>query len=429
MKLLYVGDNRSRHNWGCRATSKALQTLILKNNELSGTIHGDEIYGGHTKTIYSSIIPVKWYKRIEAKRKNLFFRILYAIISTQRIKDDYLSEDIDASIEFFEENNKYFPHLLHISNLINSCDAMVINGEGTMIFTISPRRDTLFYLFMLKLAKKRNKKTFYLNAMISDPPNTGRNEQTVLQMLNIFATCDGITLRDPQSHRILTEIDKNKTLKFEFIPDALFTWRKYFADSRVLPPVIGDSIIPWPDEDRYFGKFDFNKPYICISGSSSAAWNQEKARKGYVHLVKKLKETGLQLYLVPTCTGDKFLYPVSEETKIPVIPIDVPIVTGATILANAELFVSGRFHPSILASLGGTPCIFMGSNSHKTYSLQEMLGYSNPIEYNDIPSEQDIDAIYEKALNILKSDKSARQLVKNKVKELAEMSNRIVDIC
>ena len=432
MKILYVGDNRNRVNWGCRATSKALKTLIFENNihELTGTIDGKEVDGGFTKINFSRIISVKWFKIIERRsRKYSIFRLLHYIILLFGEEQDFISEDIDKSVAFFEKNHQYFPKLSQINKHLGKCEAIVINGEGDMIFTSPPRRNALFYLMLLSLANKRGKLTFYVNAMISDPPNQKRNESTVMSMLKVFVNCNKITLRDPFSYEILSELDKNRTLKFEYIPDALFTWVKYFKDEKLSVPIIGDSIIPWPENDYYYGKYDFSKPYICISGSSLAAWNQEAATEGYIQLVNKLKELEIQMYLVPTCVGDQFLSKVSRKTDTPIIPVDIPIVAGACILANSLLFVSGRFHPSILASLNGTPCIFMGSNSHKTHSLQKMLGVEIPKEYGAIPNTEDVHNIYLTALSILKTkSKNSRQMIINKVMDLAKQSRQVTDI-
>ena len=40
MKVLYIGDNRNRGNFGCRGTSTALSMLIRKNHEITGVITG-----------------------------------------------------------------------------------------------------------------------------------------------------------------------------------------------------------------------------------------------------------------------------------------------------------------------------------------------------------------------------------------------------
>lgn len=41
MKIVYVGDNRNRGNYGCRATSTALSQIISKENEIVGRVYGD----------------------------------------------------------------------------------------------------------------------------------------------------------------------------------------------------------------------------------------------------------------------------------------------------------------------------------------------------------------------------------------------------
>lgn len=431
MKILYIGDNRNRVNWGCRATSKALKDILINSqNEVVSTIDGKETHTSFTRTLYSKKISVKWFKRFENRKHNLVFYPIYKAIVSQGIEKDFLTGNLEKSIEFFEKNYMYFPSLVKIYEDLSKSDAIVINGEGTMIFSTPARRDTLFYLFMLKLGQKLGKKTYLINAMISDCPKTGRNLQTVKTTLEIFAKADAITLRDPLSFRILKEMDTESCVKFEFIPDALFSWRKYFESGQFSPPVIGDSIIPWPEEDQYFGKFDFSKPYICISGSSSAAWTPKEAVGGYIELVKKIKTLGYNVFLVPTCSGDKFLEDVAEATKTPLLPVNMQILIGASILANAEIFISGRFHPSILASLGGTPCIFMGSNSHKNKSLQEMLDYKEIVEFNAIPTASDIEKIFsftERLLNNKEILSKERNRIKSKVDELSIKTRRILE--
>ena len=40
----------------------------------------------------------------------------------------------------------------------------------------------------------------------------------------------------------------------------------------------------------------------------------------------------------------------------------------------AQILVGGRFHPTILAALVGTPFVAVPSNTHKMAGLMEMLG-------------------------------------------------------
>jgi ADP-heptose:LPS heptosyltransferase len=173
------------------------------------------------------------------------------------------------------------------------------------------------------------------------------------------------------------------------IPDALFTWYDYVNDSHCVENgryYMGHST----EKDSYYDDLDFSKPYICISGSSAKfiSQNPEHAIEIFSNLTRAAKEKfDENIFLIDVDEGDAFLEEVGRRTQTPVIALDTPILAAAKILGNARLFISGRYHPGIMASLGGTPCIFMSSNSHKTRSLQELLGYDSiseyPIDFND----------------------------------------------
>ncbi len=75
------------------------------------------------------------------------------------------------------------------------------------------------------------------------------------------------------------------------------------------------------------------------------------------------------------------------------MPWNTPIMMAGAILANARAFVSGRFHPAIFASLGGTPCVFLDAHSHKMASLQKTLEYDVHSTFPAMPVGRDIDEI------------------------------------
>jgi hypothetical protein len=58
-----------------------------------------------------------------------------------------------------------------------------------------------------------------------------------------------------------------------------------------------------------------------------------------------------------------------------------------------------KYHPSILASLGGTPYIFLGSHAHKMFSLQEVLEYDIPKEFSAHRGPDDVAQIISLAIN------------------------------
>ena len=424
MNVLYVGDNRSRPNWGCRATSIALSQLLLSKFKVSEVIPG---------TCVSNKLPVDTFFSQQLLRllphrikKTLSFDFYSWLEKTLGKKTDFITEDpIESSKNLLKYRNKY-ELLEFIYQSVKACDAIVINGEGDIIFTSPPRRKLLFLLALIELASYLNKPVFYLNAMVSDCPVMGRNQKTVSKTIQCLEKCRVVALRDPISLAIVNAFQANINAKF--IPDALFSWQHYFLERSL--PQNGDFIIPFPEASEYFGKFDFSEPYVCIGGSGSflATENQEKADYAYLGLVKQMKDLGKNIFLVETGSKEDFLKTVSVKTGVPLIPINIPILMAGSILANASLFISGRYHPSIFASLGGTPCLFLGSNSHKTKSLQEVLEYKEPKEFSVLPTSQECEEIFYLAKTRISEGDKIRATIKEVVQKRAEESKKAVEL-
>jgi polysaccharide pyruvyl transferase WcaK-like protein len=407
MKILFIGDNRNRANWGCRATSKALKDLLSRNNDVFYTIYGDIVSRGALS-----------YKKFSSVKRLL--KKLYSIKKNLKIfGSDFIVENVDRSIEKFYSIAKKNILYKEILQKIHECDAIILNGEGSFIFSIPHRLDTIFYLMWLKIAQSLSKKTYLVNAIFSDFPGSGRNLNILKQTIDILSQCTLVIARDFDSYNYLNQFEHKINLKY--VPDALFSWTIY---ENYICNILKyqTALIPFPEHDKYWNNFDFSLPYICISGSSFAAWTQDKARIGYTKLVQVLKERHYNLFIVPACSGDKFLYDVAEQTKVPIIPVNTNILGGMAILANATVFISGRWHPSILASLGGTPCVILGSNSHKTMSFLNMMDYEKRKEYSAIPTEEEIPSILNDIQDYIRQGSALRNKIKTKATELSELT-------
>ncbi|BAQ64492.1 hypothetical protein GM3709_1257 [Geminocystis sp. NIES-3709] len=352
---------------------------------------------------------------------NIIKKILRMIDSFFGIRSDYVGLSPQESAKKLIRYKDKSKILKEIYRKVNESDAIVINGEGDLIFNPN-RRTVLFLLMVIELAHLQNVPIFFINAMVSDCPRFGRDEKMVKAAVEALSKCSGIALRDKESVATLHEIAPH--LKSTYIPDALFSWTKYCSSENIMQIKYGSAILPY-QKDYLWGKYDFSKPYICLGGSSLATKNPKLAIESYGKLAQKLLELGQPVYIVDTGDG-QFLAEVSKITKIPLIPIEIPILMGASILSNASLFVSGRYHPSIMASLGGTPCIFLGSNSHKTRSLQEVLNYDSIVEYPAIPTDQDIEKIAQKARQIIDAGKTERDKIQTQVLSLSQESKNIV---
>ncbi|OCQ94468.1 hypothetical protein BCD64_07235 [Nostoc sp. MBR 210] len=430
MKLLYVGDNRNRANWGCRATSIALRQLLDNKFNVNKVIYGNYIAFdikaglGANKTYDHNRFHKRFYRKIKKMVLNnkFFFPNEVNFIENN---NDYLKIDCKNNLTELLKYQSKNENVDFIYNAVLDCDAIVVNAEGTFIFSNPPRRDTLFFLLLADLANHFGKRIYFVNGMISDCPRTGLNEEIFAYTVQKFLESGFVAVRDKESFNFLKSA--NLDINCKYIPDALFTWFRYFRDHQDPKIISGDFLIPFPEQESYFGKLDLSKPYICVGGSSLAAWEQERAIPRYIELVNILKNLGINIVLVQSCGGDRFLQQVSSETNIPIVAVETPILLAATVLANAQLFISGRYHPSIMASLGGTPCIFLGSNSHKTKSLQEVLEYENVVEFSAYPSLQECQEIFKLAQKILQDGEPRRNKIKTVVEKLAEDAKNVIN--
>jgi polysaccharide pyruvyl transferase WcaK-like protein len=422
--ILLVGDNRDSINWGCRATSISLHQLLQRLFVINDVI---------TKKAVDQKVPLsaclfgklhlRGLQKIITSRKNSYLAQLFGRDS------DFRRLNPEESARNLLRYRSCIPEFEFLYNAISQADAIVINGEGSMIFSYPVRKDLLYQLMVIELAKVHfQKPVFYVNAIVSDSPSKNSHDELRRIAMEYLAKCNAVSLRDPVSFEKVRGAGLD--INCAYLPDALFSWHGYFENNTQVLPPNGDYIIPFPEENRYFGKFDFSIPYICIGGSSLSAKSPKQAVTCFADLVEKVKRIGLQVYLAQACSGDAFLYEVSKLTDVPVIPARVSILMAGAVLANARLFISGRYHPSIFASLGGTPCIFLGSNSHKTYSLQTVLGYEDPQEFPALPDEHDNDKIFELAKTILSQEEHYRQriqtMAKKRGQEVVELLPRLI---
>jgi polysaccharide pyruvyl transferase WcaK-like protein len=339
-------------------------------------------------------------------------------------RKDFINENIDVSIDRFLFIKNKYSRVNDFYEKIAACDAVVINGEGSIIFKTPQDRIALFLLFVLKLSQKLNKKTYLLNTMLSFSPNSNIDKKFQKQLVEVLEQCNGIGFRDKYSIQVLKNLSPDSKFRYNFIPDALFTWRNKFEQTYIADYKNG-SFDPQINSDLANKNFDFNGDYICVSGSSalSSPKKRENAISSYVKLLVELKKLNIPILLVPGCKGDMFLYDVAKKMNISIIPLEINVKIGGGILSNARVFISGRFHPSILASLGGTPCVFFDSNSHKTLSIQEILEYPTPhSEFSSEPSDLEIRDICNSVKYFLANNNEIRERVKTIVDKLSKES-------
>lgn len=391
MKVCILSDNRTGLNWGARATSIALSQLIGRKHEIVGTIYNDlkvkNICLYHK--LFSLFKTEYFTSKSLSKEEMLVEKILVKLRLIKRI--NFCSLEIEKNVENYQNYSATNRDLKFIEKQISSAEMIVVNGEGDMIFT-SERYTLIFLLTIMQIAINRGIKVAFLNSMISYPNNISSDinlsKNDILlkkECIKILRQCEKIQLRERRSALLLNDISAD--IAFKVVPDALFTWHKELIGIELS----NANVVLCREMEKFFGMFCFDKPYICISGSSIIRKRDKREIiKSYVKLVESLKSKDYNTYLIVPCTGDNFLHEVGAITNVPVISVYTSVLWGAKILSNARLYISGRYHPSIMASLGGTPLLCFESNSHKMVGLQELINVQNSTHF-DLPlSDSDI---------------------------------------
>jgi polysaccharide pyruvyl transferase WcaK-like protein len=421
-RILLVCDTTASLNWGGRAASLALQQLLACRFENILALPG-ELAG--TPVFINSILPPSLASLLLACRhKSALIEAYYRVEKTLGMKSDYIECDPRKSAQNILRN-KDREIIRDIYTAISEADVVIVDGDGDLIFRTPPGRIPLFNLAVIELAWQLGKPVHYVNSIFADCPRTGQNERFHQYAVSTLSKCSTITLRDPASIRLARS--SAPELKVHFVPDSLFLWYDSLQDAVNNVPENGDYIIPFPQErPSHYGRIRFDRPYICLSGSSYAAFFQEEAVEAYTRLANAIQgKFDMGVYLAPTCKGDRFMYEVALRTSLPILPPEIPIMMGAGIIAKARVYITGRYHPAIMAALGGTPCVFLGADSHKTSSLQELLEYDEMRLFSALPTTEECDEICHLAAEYLKRGEELRSRIRHASHNRAQEAQRV----
>jgi polysaccharide pyruvyl transferase WcaK-like protein len=415
-KVFFVGDNRSGVNWG-RGASIAMGQLLSSSFEITGRVSGEMFDLSKAEAGFvGTLVPPRYYRQFRELLVRRRTRPISWYIKIEQFcgAKDFIDEDPAVSINNLLTHKQRHPALARIYNEAAASDLLVIDGDGDIIFSTPPRRQTLFLLAMIELGLRLKKPVFLVNSMISDCPTTGRNNRTLSVARSLLAQCRAVSLRDPESlEYVKSEIPEAKSC---LIPDSLFAWFPVYENSGSRPPLNGDFLMPYPEKEEYWGKLDFSQPYICIGGGALAGSQPDRSVECYSRLVDEMSQLGYRVYLTENDSPDSFLRRVARDKNLGIVPVDAPILMCGAVLANARLFISGRYHPSILASLGGTPCIFLATHAHKMGSLSRLLEYGLDHQFSAFPDESEIARIISTAMNYLEQGDGLRAKIRKVAK-------------
>jgi polysaccharide pyruvyl transferase WcaK-like protein len=430
IKVLLVGDNSTNPNWGGRGASLALLQMLDERFQISGTVPGSAFQlasagFGYVKTFFPK--KYNWlFLNLVVNRQRRKLYDWYVRFEELCGAKDFIAHDPAETAENILRYKSRYWEIRELFDKVDNADLILIHGEGDIVFTTPPKREALFLLGMAELGLRLDKKVVFANGLLSDCQATGRNVKTLEFARTTLTRCNAVIVRDYESFEyVKTEMPEASSA---LVPDSLFTWYpiiEKFGDSI---PGNGDFILPFPEKRSNLGKLDFSKPYICIGGSAVAAKDNNKSAEYFKRLVAAIRELGYPVYLTENCGGDSFLEEVAAAEGVGLVPVYTSVFMAGAILANARLFISGRYHPTILASLGGTPCIFLGSSGHKMHSLQKILEYEFIREFPVFPRTEDIREIKELAKTYINRGEPMRKRIKAVAKKRYEEAIRLPDM-
>ena len=265
--------------------------------------------------------------------------------------------------------------LRDVHQAIAAADELVVNGEGDFILT--ERRSLVRTLAMMRAAMLMGKPVHLLNCILSHAPDRPAHERLIIEQVGeTLRRCDSVLYRDPASLALHREL--YGSVEADWAPDALFAWsdatRTSLADRQAFAPETEGLQMP---VQRILAS---DQPYVVLSGTSRKGVDHDDFRTTVLALRAALRSHGIATIFAGSDGRDRGLIRVLEGSGLPVVDPRVPLTAAARLLWNAAGMVSGRYHPSILASLGGTPFVLMHSSSHKTRSLYDVVEHGGPAD-------------------------------------------------
>ncbi|HEY4969467.1 MAG TPA: polysaccharide pyruvyl transferase family protein [Steroidobacteraceae bacterium] len=353
-RVFLVNDTSDSVNWGCRATSRALSNLIGEaGGEIVGRVYLNRLVGPY---ILGRSIPAG---------SSFPRRALLALLRRSPMHDPgprnagELNRLVDRALAGSGP-------LAEDIAVLRLCDVMIINAEGSIYDSL---KHGLMLFAYVRLAKRLGVKVALVNhtASFRGGPMAELARETVDDV-------DDIVVRESISaEEWTTKISPLR--RYDIAADVAFTTvpmnreelARYCASSPHLTPTGASKA------------FDPSKPYVCVGGSSVFRRN-DRGRidpyNGYLALCTRLRAEVGQLVVVVADTPDgHLLRPIAEALQLPVAEVNMPTTAAAGLLANASALVSGRWHPSILATLGGTPCVMIEGNTHKCLALSQLFDF------------------------------------------------------
>jgi polysaccharide pyruvyl transferase WcaK-like protein len=324
----------------------------------------------------------------------------------------YIS-DFDKAAESVIKNRIFQDIKSHIS----SADLVLINGEGLMYRNNRYSRMALFIAYLSKVY-------FDTTCAIVNHTIDFQDDSFKKMVKKIYPLLDNIVFREPVSKEMFDSEFNGKKISTAVAADAAFRHSPTDHTDELRRKVQCHEINVHPYATM---SFDPAQSYICLSGNSVYKKEEELELKGYKQLCKKLINAGKQLLLIVSAPYDeKLLRPLSKQFDLPIVGLNTTTSAAIDILANASVYVGGRYHPAIFAALGGTPIVPITPNTHKIRGLLRHLEI-DPTIHGAFNILDEVEEIHDE-IRSYSANKELQTDLKKRCKELSRISLKNIPV-
>lgn len=423
--VFFVNDASDSANWGCRATTRAMLRLIAD----AGGRLVDALPSGRMRTT-ERFVPSRFGRAIERIASGMARRQTLTSASAKNSASAALVDRISrlcGSTDVAPGSFADFPKLVrHFrrgeifrreQETLEESDIVVINGQDAIRANRRDGRMMLFFAYLVKTC-------FDCRCILVNHSVDLQDPVMAEMAAAVYPLLDDVVFRDPVSAEQCEPFLPDA--RNRIAPDAAFIYepadRWEWADIAARPGYLGS----WPDDTD---RFNPREAYVCVGGDPSyarangAAQNPSRALE---KLCQHLKRAFGQVVLTAACRQDeRVMRPISRRLGFPLFGLNTPTQQAVDILGNASLFIGGNWHPSILASTGGTPIIATSAGSHAMAGLLELIELDGPI-FDARNLDRGTAPMMRLAKQFLRESDLLRERLRTRARQLASETDRNV---